>query len=115
MSIPDEKEEKSVTEEIDFIHAEGGWGWIVVLATGYCFGCLMGMINNYALIYNEFDKVYNGTPNHIFYAGNTHRLINSDFLILMAIFIVSMDWQREHRHSVFVVHTGLNVDGHIRR
>lgn len=70
MSIPDGKEKcEEIVEEVDFIHAEGGWGWIVVLATGYCFGCLMGMINNYALIYNEFDKVYNGTPNHIFYAG----------------------------------------------
>jgi hypothetical protein len=63
-------EEPPETDELtDFIHKEGGWGWVVVIATGYCFGALMGMINNYALIYNEFDNVFNGTDNHIFYAG----------------------------------------------
>jgi hypothetical protein len=58
-------------EEIpsNFVYKEGGWGWVVCVSTGYCFGILMGLVNNYALIYNEFDIVYNQTENHIFYAG----------------------------------------------
>jgi hypothetical protein len=51
------------------VYKEGGWGWVVVVACGYTFGILMGLINNYALIYNELDVVYNGTENHIVYAG----------------------------------------------
>ena len=51
------------------VYKEGGWGWIVVIATGYSFGIIIGLINNYALIYNEFDRVYNQTENHVFYAG----------------------------------------------
>ena len=62
-----EEDEEATIDE--FIHKEGGWGWVIVIATGYCFGTLMGMINNYALIFDKFDKVYNGTENHIFYAG----------------------------------------------
>ena len=52
-----------------FVYKEGGFGWIVVLATGYCFGVLIGMINNYALILNEIDRVYNETENHVVYSG----------------------------------------------
>jgi hypothetical protein len=54
----------------NFVYKEGGWGWVVVIATGYTFGILMGLINNYALIYNELDVVYNQTENRVFYAGN---------------------------------------------
>ncbi len=53
----------------DFKYKEGGFGWIVVIATGYCFGVLIGMINNYALILNELDRVYNETENHVLYSG----------------------------------------------
>ena len=42
----------------------------MVATTGYCFGILIGMMNNYSLIYNEFDRVYNETENHIVYSGN---------------------------------------------
>ena len=54
----------------NFVYKEGGWGWVVVIATSYCFGILVGMMNNYALIYNKLEIVYNGTENHVFYAGN---------------------------------------------
>jgi hypothetical protein len=52
-----------------FVYREGGFGWIVVLATGYSFGVLIGMVNNYALIMNEIDRVYNETEHHVLYAG----------------------------------------------
>ena len=73
-------EEYEKTEHLDFNYKEGDWGWMVVVATGYCFGILIGMINNYALIYNELDNVYNGTvKNHVVYCGKTLFI----FLILI--------------------------------
>lgn len=65
-----ESKNKLKLQEInDFEHIEGGWGWVVVIATGYCFGILIGMVNNYALIYVELDRVYNGTENRVLYSG----------------------------------------------
>ena len=61
------KEESNDTS--DFEYKEGGWGWVVVVATGYCFAILIGMVNNYALIHNKFVVVYNSTENHVFYSG----------------------------------------------
>lgn len=52
-----------------FKYKEGGFGWVVVICSGYCLGFLIGMINNYALLYNELAKVYKSTENHIFYSG----------------------------------------------
>jgi len=52
-----------------FEYKEGGYGWVVVVATGYCFGILIGMLNNYSLLYNELDRVYNNTQNHVLYSG----------------------------------------------
>ena len=63
-------------KEPEFEHTEGGWGWIVVVSTGYIFGILMGFVNNYALILNEFDSAYNNTQDHIFYAGWKFILLN---------------------------------------
>ncbi len=60
----------------DFHYKEGGWGWLVVVATSYCFGVLVGMMNNYALIYNKLEIVYNGTENHVFYAAWIGSLSN---------------------------------------
>jgi len=50
-----------VIEPVAFVYKEGGFGWIVVIACSYSFGILVGMINNYALIYNKLDIVYNNT------------------------------------------------------
>ncbi|CAF0800646.1 unnamed protein product [Brachionus calyciflorus] len=69
---PNLKDEELFDEKIeckDFIYKEGGWGWVVVLSAGYCLGILIGMINNYALIYNELDRVYTGIENHVLYAA----------------------------------------------
>ncbi len=54
----------------EFEYMEGGWGWVVVVASAYSFGILYGMVGNYALIFNKFEEVYNGTENHVFYAGD---------------------------------------------
>jgi hypothetical protein len=75
--------EKSIvppTEPVDvddtFEYKEGGWGWLVVIACGFCFGILIGMVNNYALIYNGLDEAYkNTTENHVVYTGNFKQSI----------------------------------------
>ena len=54
---------------------EGGWGWVVVIATSYSFGILYGLVNNYALIYNQFAIIYKDTEHHIVYAGNKNRIL----------------------------------------
>jgi hypothetical protein len=64
--LDDEKNE-------EFHHREGGCrGWVVVVASGYCFGILIGMVSSYALIYNGLEKEYNQTSNPVFYIGMSH-------------------------------------------
>ncbi len=65
-----EKPLEKVDEQDDFKHREGGFlAWLVVVASGYCFGILIGMMNNYALIYNGLEKEYNSTENYVVYTG----------------------------------------------
>ena len=64
-----EKNEDLNRKDESVKYSEGGYGWIVVVATGYCFGILIGMINNYSLLYNELDRVYVNTQNHVLYSG----------------------------------------------
>lgn len=53
----------------EFVYQEGGWGWVVVVCSGFSLGILIGMINNYSLILNEMERVYNNTENHVVYTG----------------------------------------------
>ena len=77
MKTRDEQDipEKSNSEEplnekvAEFVHSEGGWGWIVVLAVGFNMGVNVGIIGNYPLIYNKLVVDYKDTENHVFYAG----------------------------------------------
>lgn len=57
------------SQNSDFTYQEGGWGWVVVLCSGFCLGILIGMINNYSLLLNEMEKIYNQTENHVVYTG----------------------------------------------
>ena len=52
-----------------FEYKEGGYGWVVCVATAYTLGVIYGIINNYSLIYSKFDIVYNNTKNHVVYSG----------------------------------------------
>ena len=63
--------EESVSQksDSDFEYKEGGWGWVVVMSAGYCFGIIFGMSNNYALLLNELTVVYKQAPNNVVYAG----------------------------------------------
>ena len=61
----------------EMVFKEGGWGWVVVVAASYSFGILIGMNNNYALVYNKLDIVYQGTDNHTLFAGLKIIFLNS--------------------------------------
>ncbi len=56
-------------------YQEGAWGWVVVLTSAYCFGIIVGMINNYALIYDKLIKEYSTTEHNVFYSGINEYLI----------------------------------------
>ena len=61
--------------EPEFVYREGGLrAWLVVIASGYCFGILVGLLNDYSLIYNQMIKDFNGTDNHVLYAGNSNQI-----------------------------------------
>ena len=61
------------------INKESAWGWVVVLASSYCFGIVVGMINNYALIYDQLIKEFSTTEHNVFYSGNNVILFNYCF------------------------------------
>ena len=103
LSKIDENSNELDNIDIEFVYKEGGWGWIVVLACGYCFGLIIGMTNNYALLYNEFDRIYNQTENHIVFSGNffiknTRKLCKE---ILNKLFILSLDRKLCTRFTIF--------------
>ena len=82
--ISDEEDFKSSADnsEPEFVYREGGVrAWLVVIASGYCFGILVGLLNDYSLIYNQMIKDFNGTDNHVLYAGNSFGLIYQRLLI----------------------------------
>lgn len=56
-------------EKEKFVHMEGGWGWIVLLAVGFNMGVNVGLIGNYPLVYNKLVVDYKDTENNVFYAG----------------------------------------------
>ncbi|XP_028996394.1 monocarboxylate transporter 10 [Betta splendens] len=41
----------SAPEEVEFVHPEGGWGWVVMLAAMWCNGSVFGIQNAYGILY----------------------------------------------------------------
>lgn len=37
--------------EAEFVHPEGGWGWVVMLASMWCNGSVFGIQNSFGLLY----------------------------------------------------------------
>lgn len=40
-------------EEAEFVHPEGGWGWIVMLASMWCNGSVFGIQNAFGLLFQS--------------------------------------------------------------
>lgn len=38
-------------EEVEFVHPEGGWGWVVMLASMWCNGSVFGIQNSFGLMF----------------------------------------------------------------
>lgn len=38
-------------EEVDFVHPEGGWGWLVMLAAMWCNGSVFGIQNAFGILF----------------------------------------------------------------
>lgn len=67
--IADKTNQAEKESNATFVYSEGAWGWVVVAAASYCFGILIGMINNYALIYEHLIEDFKGTEHHVLYSG----------------------------------------------
>lgn len=39
------------TEEDEFVHPEGGWGWLVMLAAMWCNGSVFGIQNAFGILF----------------------------------------------------------------
>ncbi|XP_053738144.1 monocarboxylate transporter 10 [Synchiropus splendidus] len=53
---PPEKKESgdghaSAPEEVQFVHPEGGWGWVVMLSAMWCNGSVFGIQNAYGILF----------------------------------------------------------------
>jgi hypothetical protein len=48
---------------------EGGLGWLILLATIWSYGVIIGMQNNYSILYLELIQVYNTTKHNVLYSG----------------------------------------------
>lgn len=38
-------------EEVEFVHPEGGWGWLVMLAAMWCNGSVFGIQNAFGILF----------------------------------------------------------------
>ncbi|XP_023203349.1 monocarboxylate transporter 10 [Xiphophorus maculatus] len=46
-----EKASPPAAEEVEFVHPEGGWGWVVMLASMWCNGSVFGIQNSFGLLF----------------------------------------------------------------
>ncbi|XP_054900534.1 monocarboxylate transporter 10 [Poeciliopsis prolifica] len=55
-----DKASPPAAEEVEFVHPEGGWGWVVMLASMWCNGSVFGIQNSFGLLFlsmlKEFGK-----------------------------------------------------------
>ncbi|XP_007556075.1 monocarboxylate transporter 10 isoform X1 [Poecilia formosa] len=55
-----EKASPPAAAEVEFVHPEGGWGWVVMLASMWCNGSVFGIQNSFGILYvsllNEFSS-----------------------------------------------------------
>lgn len=47
-------------DEVEFVHPEGGWGWLVMLASMWCNGSVFGIQNAFGILFQallrDFDS-----------------------------------------------------------
>ncbi|KAM4712582.1 monocarboxylate transporter 10 [Anableps anableps] len=53
-----EKASPPAAEEVAFVHPEGGWGWVVMLASMWCNGSVFGIQNSFGLLFVSLLKEF---------------------------------------------------------
>ncbi|XP_043961579.1 monocarboxylate transporter 10 [Gambusia affinis] len=53
-----EKASPPAAEEVEFVHPEGGWGWVVMLASMWCNGSVFGIQNSFGLLFVSLLKEF---------------------------------------------------------
>lgn len=51
LSIPEKTPAPAAAEEPEFVHPEGGWGWVVMLGAMWCNGAVFGIQNAFGLMF----------------------------------------------------------------
>ncbi|XP_029352738.1 monocarboxylate transporter 10 [Echeneis naucrates] len=50
VTVPEQTEAPGV-EQVEFVHPEGGWGWVVMLAAMWCNGSVFGIQNAFGILF----------------------------------------------------------------
>ncbi|KAM4529328.1 monocarboxylate transporter 10 [Fundulus diaphanus] len=53
-----EKTSPPAAKEVEFVHPEGGWGWVVMLASMWCNGSVFGIQNSFGLLFVSLLKEF---------------------------------------------------------
>ncbi|XP_014898333.1 monocarboxylate transporter 10 isoform X1 [Poecilia latipinna] len=53
-----EKASPPAAAEVEFVHPEGGWGWVVMLASMWCNGSVFGIQNSFGILYVSLLKEF---------------------------------------------------------
>lgn len=51
VSVPEQIAVAPGAEEPEFVHPEGGWGWVVMLAAMWCNGSVFGIQNAFGILF----------------------------------------------------------------
>ncbi|KAF3702474.1 Monocarboxylate transporter 10 [Channa argus] len=57
VSVPEQTESPGA-EQVDFVHPEGGWGWVVMLAAMWCNGSVFGIQNAFGILFLSLLKEF---------------------------------------------------------
>lgn len=57
VSVP-ERSAVPAAEPVDFVHPEGGWGWLVMLASMWCNGSVFGIQNAFGILFLSLLKEF---------------------------------------------------------
>lgn len=58
VAVPEPEPAPAAPEEDEFVHPEGGWGWLVMLASMWCNGSVFGIQNSFGIIFLALIKEF---------------------------------------------------------
>lgn len=57
VSVPEQSADPAV-DPVDFVHPEGGWGWVVMFASMWCNGSVFGIQNAFGILFLSLLKEF---------------------------------------------------------